>query len=198
MTTADYYRQRLLQEKERLVRLIEGLEKGLRESQGDSLQELSTYDNHPADVATETYERSKDLGLRDNNRLLLAKVEEALRRLAEGTYGRCEACGQAIAPERLQAVPYTTLCFACKKEQEERQGHSLRPLEEETRAVHYGRIFREGDDLVAFDSEDSWQAVARYNKLPHVYYEDVGEDEDTIGQVEKTDALSNKDYNEQL
>ena len=58
MSTTDHYRQLLLQEKERLVRLIEGLEEGLRESQGDAIQELSTYDNHPADVGSETYERS--------------------------------------------------------------------------------------------------------------------------------------------
>ncbi|MGI6583245.1 MAG: TraR/DksA C4-type zinc finger protein [bacterium] len=198
MSNLDQYRQRLLQEKERLVRLIEGLEEGLRESQGDSLQELSTYDNHPADVGSETYERSKDLGLRDNNRLLLAKVEEALQRIEAGTYGRCEICGQEIAPERLQAVPYTTLCLDCKREQEERPGHSLRPREEEALAVPFSRTFLDDRESVVFDGEDSWQAVARYNKQPHVYYEDIGEDEDTIGQVEKTDAISNEDYKEQL
>jgi YteA family regulatory protein len=198
MSTTDHYRQLLLQEKERLVRLIEGLEEGLRESQGDSIQELSTYDNHPADVGSETYERSKDLGLRDNNRLLLAKVEEALRRIEAGTYGRCENCGREIAPERLRAVPHTTLCLACKKEQEKRLGHSLRPLEETTLAVPFGRTFRDESESIAFDGEDSWQAVARYNKLPYVFYEDIGEDEDKIGQVEKTDALSNEDYQEQL
>ena len=83
---------------------------GLDEAQADSVGELSAYDNHPADLGDETFERGKDLGLLDNARVLLGKVEEALARIKSGTYGRCELCGRDIDLDRLEAVPWTTLC----------------------------------------------------------------------------------------
>ncbi|MGI6576206.1 MAG: TraR/DksA C4-type zinc finger protein [bacterium] len=199
MFNRQYYRVQLLQEKERLVKQIRSLEKGLKESQGDSIKELSVYDNHPADIGSETFERGKDLGLRDNSRLLLAKVEEALQKLDEGTYGSCENCGQLIPAERLAAVPYTTLCHQCKDTEEKRLRHSTqRPLEEETMNAPFSRTFHDQGETVGVDGEDSWQAVARFNKLSNVFYEDVGEDEDKLGLVEETDNISNEDYKEQL
>ena len=192
------YRRRLYAEKEKLLQQIKALKIRLRKSQGDSVQELSTYDNHPADIGTETFERGKDLGLLDNNRMLLVKVEEALQRINDGSYGTCENCGREISKQRLQAIPHTTLCVPCQIEQERRQNRSSRrPIEEEIFSRSFGNTFR-GKRETAFDGEDSWQAVARNNEQPMVYYEDIGEDEDKIGQVEETDTISNRDYREQL
>ncbi|MFO7274772.1 MAG: TraR/DksA C4-type zinc finger protein, partial [Bacillota bacterium] len=99
-------RQMLLEERaayQRQVAMIE--ETSLGTSQRELLQEDSMVDNHPADLGTETFERSKDVGLR---RLLLRRIHEiddALERMAAGTYGICEECGQPIDPERLKAFP---------------------------------------------------------------------------------------------
>jgi RNA polymerase-binding transcription factor DksA len=49
----------------------------------------------------------------------IAQLEEALERLAEGTYGTCESCGQAIDPERLEALPQTRLCIDCARERQD-------------------------------------------------------------------------------
>lgn len=199
MQDKEYYRRRLLAEKELLEGQIRMLEEGLNVSLGESVAELSRYDNHPADLGSETFERGKDVGLKDNSRLLLGKVEDALQRLEAGTYGRCKNCGRQIPPERLEAIPYATLCYACKEAQEERHRHPTpRPLEEETLKFPFGRTFRDESETIGFDGEDSWQAVARFNRFPNVFYEDIGEVEDKIGQVEKTDNLSNEDYQEQL
>ena len=92
------------------VRLaIEG-EDGETESQKESLGELSSTDQHPADVGTETFERTKDFGILENVVAELADVEHALRRLALGVYGTCEACGEALPAERLEALPAARFC----------------------------------------------------------------------------------------
>lgn len=94
-------------ERERLATLqadlsSEGLDQA---SEKDDLVELSVVDQHPADVATETHDRSRDLGLLEQVETELRDVEDALRRLEEGSYGRCEVCGQPIPDERLEANP---------------------------------------------------------------------------------------------
>lgn len=67
--------------------------------------------DHLADSATETYLREVDGGLEENAGHLLEEIEAALERIEEGTYGLCAVCGQAIDPERLDAVPYARLCL---------------------------------------------------------------------------------------
>jgi DnaK suppressor protein len=73
------------------------------------------YGNHMADDASEAFEQAKELALHQNAEQLLKKVDDALERLEQGTYGRCEQCGVEIDPARLQALPYATLCFRCQQ-----------------------------------------------------------------------------------
>ncbi|HEY2520142.1 MAG TPA: TraR/DksA C4-type zinc finger protein [Streptosporangiaceae bacterium] len=70
-------------------------------------------DEHDPEGATIAWERQHVAALLDQARAHLAAVDEALRRLGEGGYGRCEVCGQPIAPERLAARPTATRCLAC-------------------------------------------------------------------------------------
>ncbi|MGO9454504.1 MAG: RNA polymerase-binding protein DksA [Candidatus Binataceae bacterium] len=78
----------------------------------------------PTDRATMESDRNFLLRLRDRERKLLSKIEEAFARIDEGTYGRCEECGGEIGIERLKARPVTTFCIACKSAQEERERQS--------------------------------------------------------------------------
>lgn len=75
----------------------------------------SYYGNHLADAGTDTFEEEKALALEAHLVGLLGKVDEALRRFEQGTYGICEECGQPIAPERLEALPYATTCLKCQQ-----------------------------------------------------------------------------------
>ena len=75
-------------------------------------------DDHIADTATETFMRELDDGLEENAEHLLADVNAARARLEDGTYGTCEACGRRIPEERLEAVPWATLCLDDKRAQE--------------------------------------------------------------------------------
>jgi RNA polymerase-binding transcription factor DksA len=116
----DQARQRLADERERLVGVRSTFDdEGLTEqSESDSVGELSSYDQHQADMGTETFEREKDLSILEQVEAELADVEHAMRRLDEGTYGTCEVCGKAIPDERLEAMPATRLCLEHQAEAE--------------------------------------------------------------------------------
>jgi DnaK suppressor protein len=75
----------------------------------------------PADRATAESDRSFTLRLRDRERKLIKKVQEALNRIDEGEFGECEECGEQIGYARLKARPVTTLCIKCKSKQEEEE-----------------------------------------------------------------------------
>jgi RNA polymerase-binding transcription factor DksA len=106
----DHARDLLEEERIRLAGLREGLDDVRNESENDSLSELSSLDQHQADVGTETFEREKDLSILERVEAELADVEHALERIDEGTYGICEACGKPIGDERLEAMPASRFC----------------------------------------------------------------------------------------
>ena len=70
------------------------------------------------DVASVETDKTLQLKIRDRERMLMSKIQEALRRIDDGTFGECERCGEEIAEQRLRARPVTTLCIDCKSELE--------------------------------------------------------------------------------
>lgn len=99
----------------------------LKESTGED----SSYDQHSADLALATFERGKDLGLKDGLEIDRAKIALALDRVAKDNYGNCLRCGKPIPEGRLEAMPEAELCIACQKEEEVTPA-SRRPVEERT------------------------------------------------------------------
>jgi RNA polymerase-binding protein DksA len=73
-----------------------------------------------ADAGTKNFEREHEMAIANNTREMLQQTERALARLAGGTYGICESCGEAVGKYRLQAFPRATLCMPCKQKQERR------------------------------------------------------------------------------
>jgi RNA polymerase-binding protein DksA len=113
----EQIRSELESERQRLRDAIEAVNHrgSITEETGD----LSVgQDDHIADTASETFMRELDGGLEENAEHLLAKIEGALERMDAGTYGTCLVCGRPIDDERLQAVPYATLCIDDKRAQE--------------------------------------------------------------------------------
>lgn len=80
----------------------------------------------PTDRGSLEGERALVLRIRDRERKLLAKVEEALERIEDASFGVCEECEQPIGMQRLRARPVTTLCIECKAAQEERERAAAR------------------------------------------------------------------------
>lgn len=73
-----------------------------------------------ADAGAKTFQREHELALTQNARELLAQTERALARIADGSYGICDSCGQPIGKARLQAFPRAVLCVSCKQREERR------------------------------------------------------------------------------
>ncbi|MDQ3210862.1 MAG: TraR/DksA family transcriptional regulator [Actinomycetota bacterium] len=77
-------------------------------------------DDESADAGTATFEREKDLSIENNVRDLLAKIDRALARIDEGSYGTCERCGKPIEKARIKALPYVDMCIKDAKAQSRR------------------------------------------------------------------------------
>ncbi|HMF03594.1 MAG TPA: hypothetical protein VKH17_02180 [Acidimicrobiia bacterium] len=102
----DEARKRVMDEKARVEGLIHNLKDELGDGpENDELSELSDYDQHPADTASETFEREKDVSILEQLEEELAELQAALERIDDGTYGVDEVTGEPIAPERLAAFP---------------------------------------------------------------------------------------------
>ena len=110
----DVYRRRLEDERDRLEHALATVNHrgSLMEETGDLAIGAG---DHLADSATETFMRELDGGLEENAGHLLDEIDAALRRIDEGTFGTCAACGRPIGEERLDAVPYATLCIDDKR-----------------------------------------------------------------------------------
>lgn len=78
-------------------------------------QDRAMSGNDIGDDGLEIEQVSKNLALKKHLERLLAQIEAAVRRIEQGVYGLCERCGQAINPERLQALPYATTCLSCAR-----------------------------------------------------------------------------------
>lgn len=101
----DDARARINAEKARVEHLIHSLKGELGAENDSDDSELSDYDQHPADTATDTFERERDLGLLDDLEAEFRELEDALARIDAGTYGIDEVTGEPIDPARLEAVP---------------------------------------------------------------------------------------------
>jgi RNA polymerase-binding protein DksA len=90
------------------------LNKSARDASGD----LSGYSYHMADQATDDYDRDFSLERATAEQRLLYSIDEALKRIDEGTYGNCLFCGTRISKRRLTALPHSECCIDCQKSKE--------------------------------------------------------------------------------
>lgn len=162
------FKRRLLGERSRLAGQINFIDEqgygGLGVPLGDSIGEISTYDNHPADIGTEVFERSKDFALREDAMLNVAAIDDALKKIKDGTYGTCDVCGREIDMNRLEAVPSTAKCRECKEAEEKIPHQNDRPVEEEALGIPFARSFKDDTDDIGYNGEDAWQEVAHYSE----------------------------------
>ncbi len=131
----------------------------------EATAELSVIDNHPADMGSELFEKSKDLALYDRQQKKLQDLDKALERLARGEYGSCQACGKPIAAERLKAVPSTPYCIVCQnlREKELRENEQDdRPAEELLRQSPFARTYTCQLEEDTCQGEDAWVDLSRY------------------------------------
>ena len=116
----DELRQALLKEQAELRAQLAELEESTFSTPQSDLSGEVAFDEEPADSGTATFERERDLSLENNIRDLLEKIDKALERMNNGTYGICERCGKPIEKARLKALPYANLCIKDKQAESRR------------------------------------------------------------------------------
>ena len=114
----EHFRARLLEARKQVVGAIENIHAENPGSLGDETDEPTFQDNHLGDVATATFDREMASTLEDNSTHVLNEIDAALARIDEGTFGTCSWCGGPIGSERLEALPWATLCIEDKRKQE--------------------------------------------------------------------------------
>jgi RNA polymerase-binding transcription factor DksA len=109
--TKKQVRTRLEEERARLQRTLDGLKiDPATTADAAGVGEISSYDQHPADIGTEVFEHEKNQSLLEQIEYELAEIGQAFERLDAGRYGVCQACGKRIPAERLEAMPATRFC----------------------------------------------------------------------------------------
>ncbi|HZJ56890.1 MAG TPA: TraR/DksA C4-type zinc finger protein [Clostridia bacterium] len=209
----NYLRDKLISEREIASQRLRVNREFIGESNiKEDLNELSSYDNHPADHGSELYEKEKEYALETHNISYLKSIEDSLTKIENGEYGVCESCGKDIDFERLNAHPVAKLCIECQDNPSNSTDSTDldddRPIEESVLGYPFGRTFTDDTDNVVYDGEDAWQDVQGYgsssgpqdisvNRLidyGNVYYGS----EERVGLAEKMDLVDNKDYKKQL
>lgn len=204
----DYFRRRLLEEKESVNETLQRMENhnGPGDSMVEDMGELSAYDNHPADMGTEMFIYEMQGNLQNHERYRIAEIERAIHKVEDGSYGKCELCGAAIPEERLEILPDANICMDCAEKKlpiETMNGDRGRPVEEELLTPPFSRTNKDADDYTGFDGEDSYQEVARFNYNKNDPSFNGGDDfmifdETPHGLSQSVEDITNEEYLEQL
>lgn len=117
----DHFRRLLLQKREQAASDLEEFERVSRsDTAQESSEDRSAYSLHMADRGTDAMEREKNLLFAQREGSYLDYLDEALQRIADGSYGVCRVCGGEIGRPRLEAVPTATRCIACKSKSDKK------------------------------------------------------------------------------
>ena len=114
------YREQLLSLRARLRGDMNGMaEAALKKTRSEANGDLSSMPIHMADIGSDNYEQEFTLSLMQCEGGTLEQIDAALERVENGTYGLCEECGARIPKQRLNAIPYTTMCVKCASDSEQ-------------------------------------------------------------------------------
>ncbi|MDD5347769.1 MAG: TraR/DksA family transcriptional regulator [Candidatus Omnitrophica bacterium] len=116
----EEYKKLITKSKNEIIDSLDHIAADTKKSQKDAAGDISGYTFHMADVATDTYDREFALGMASNERELLYELDDALKRIEDGTFGICEDCKSLISKNRLKALPYARLCLACQEKKEKK------------------------------------------------------------------------------
>ncbi|MEA3476438.1 MAG: TraR/DksA C4-type zinc finger protein [Candidatus Cloacimonadota bacterium] len=114
----ESFKHLLLVERERTVKIIENIDKTWSKSIRDSVGDISAYATHMADLGTDSNEREKETYMLERELKNLKKLDQALKRIYDNTYGICRFCGKEIPESRLRAIPFAEFCIKCQRNEE--------------------------------------------------------------------------------
>ena len=114
------FRQLLITERAKLANEIKNIAHDASTSPREASGDLSAYTVHMADMAADTYERELSMNIVSSEQEILYQIDDALKRLDDGSFGVCQQCSQPVAMSRLKAVPYASLCINCQRSKEQK------------------------------------------------------------------------------
>ena len=114
-----HYRQLLITERAKFAGEIRSIAHAASRNPRDASGDLSAYTVHLADMAADTYERELSTNLVSSEQEVLYEIDDALKRMDEGTFGICEQCNKPITTNRLRVVPYASMCIRCRRAKEQ-------------------------------------------------------------------------------
>ncbi|MBI3996557.1 MAG: TraR/DksA C4-type zinc finger protein [Candidatus Omnitrophica bacterium] len=117
---AKQLRQLLITERAKLAGEIKSIAHDASTSPREASGDLSAYTVHMADMAADTYERELSMNIVSSEQEILYQIDDALKRLDDGSFGVCQQCTQPITMSRLKAVPYASLCISCQRVKEQK------------------------------------------------------------------------------
>ena len=112
------YKKLLIKVREGIAGDISHIAKESLKSQKESSGDLSGYSFHMADMASDSYDRELSLNIAGGEQEIVYEIDEALKRIEDGKFGKCITCEKKIPQKRLNAVPYAKYCIQCKSEEE--------------------------------------------------------------------------------
>ena len=113
-------RQLLITERAKLAEEIKSIAQDASKSPREASGDLSAYTLHMADMAADTYDRELSMNIVSSEQEILYQIDDALKRLDDGSFGTCQQCNQPITLSRLKAVPYASLCITCQRTKEQK------------------------------------------------------------------------------
>lgn len=118
-TDLQRFRKLLQEEKERVSQSLANHEKLIKHQDGQSgLETGKAHSNHMADQGSDEFQYETTIKFANTEGRYLYNIEEALKRIEDGTYGKCTGCNKNIALPRLRRLPYTRMCIECKEKEE--------------------------------------------------------------------------------
>ena len=117
---AKQFRQLLITERAKLAEEIKSIARDASTSPREASGDLSAYTVHMADMAADTYERELSMNIASSEQEILYQIDDALKRLDDGSFGTCQQCSGPISMSRLKAVPYASLCINCQRAKEQK------------------------------------------------------------------------------
>ena len=114
------FRQLLITERAKLAEEIRAIAQDASKSPREASGDLSAYTLHMADMAADTYDRELSMNIVSSEQELLYQIDDALKRLDDGSFGLCQQCNESITMSRLKAVPYASLCIKCQRAKEQK------------------------------------------------------------------------------
>lgn len=118
------FRQLLLQHRAKCAGEIKSIAKETSKSPREASGDLSSYTIHMADMSADAYDRELAMNIAEGSQEVLYQIDEAIKRIEDGTFGVCQTCQKPIGIGRLKVVPHASMCIECQRDKERKSKSS--------------------------------------------------------------------------